>query len=698
MEHMTIRTVAEACGGALHGAADDRLEVGRIAIDTRAIEAGDIFVAFRGERVDGHDYIGNAFERGAACCIAERVPEGENRPVIVVPDVVEALETLTTAYRSGFDLPVVGITGSVGKTTAKEMISAVLEQRFRTLKTEGNLNNQIGVPMVLSRLNSGHQAAVIEMGISDFGEMRVLAGMVRPTIAVYTNIGHAHLEFLHDLDGVLRAKTEMLETMPETAPVVVNGDDEKLRTFPCRQRKITFGYGAHCDVRAENVEVGKEICCDIVCGLRRIPVRIPAFGQHHVYAALAAAAVGMLLGLEDTEIQSGIAAFHNVGRRGDRFETAGMPVVDDTYNANPDSVSNGIDTLMQMHAKRHICILGDMLELGENTLQMHYDVGAHALKKGIDLVLTSGRCAKEMSRAAEGRGIHFESREKLIEALPDLLREGDCILVKASKGSHFETVSAALRTIRLREHPAPAACPAPESAPSVLLDLDDTILDFRRAEHRALAKSLEELGIPYDDTVLERYSVINLQHWERLENGEITRPQVLLGRFEQLLRELGEEKNAALLRDTYERNLSEGHFFVDGAKELLKALYGKYRLFLVSNGTRSVQEGRLSSAGIAGYFEKIFISETLGANKPDRAFFERCFEQISGFDRERCLLVGDSLTSDIRGGINAGVKTCWFNLRGNPEREDIVPDYRIDSLSELPGLLERLFQNHSVRE
>ena len=690
MEHMTIRAAAEACGGTLCGTVDESIEVGRITIDTRAIEPGDLFAAFRGERVDGHNFIGTAFDLGASCCIGEYVPEGENRPVIVVPNVQDALETLAAAYRSRFDIPVVGITGSVGKTTAKEMISAVLEQHYSLLKTEGNLNNQIGVPMMLSRLSSGHQAAVIEMGISGFGEMRALARMVRPTAAVFTNIGHAHLEFLHDLDGVLRAKSEMLETMPETAPVVVNGDDEKLLSLQCRQRKITFGYGAHCDVRAENVEIGKEISCDIVCGLRRSPVRIPAFGGHHVYAALAAAAVGMLHGLDDREIQNGIAAFHNVGRRGDRFEIEGMLVVDDTYNANPDSVSNGIDTLMQMKAKRHICILGDMLELGENTRKMHYDIGAYAQEKGIDLVLTSGGCAEEMSRGAGAHGRHFETREQLIEALPGLLKAGDCILVKASKGSHFETVSAALRTIRL-EASEPGGKGAPESAPSVLLDLDDTILDFRKAEHRALARSLDELGVPYDEAVLNRYSVINLEHWERLENGEITRAQVLVGRFEQLLGELGEEKDAALLRDTYERNLSEGHFFVDGAEELLKTLYGKYRLFLVSNGTDCVQQGRLASAGISGYFEKIFVSEKLGANKPEKAFFDRCFGQIPGFDRERCILVGDSLTSDIRGGINAGVKTCWFNLRGNAARADIVPDYCIDRLSELPGLLEQIF-------
>ena len=449
MEHMTIERAAALCGGQLFGTGNPAPEIGKIVIDTRAVENGDLFAAFRGERVDGHDYIPAAFERGAACCIGERVPEGETRPVIVVPDVLTALEQIAAGYRSNFDLPVVGITGSVGKTTAKEMISAVVEQHFRTLKTEGNLNNRYGVPMMLSQLGSEHEAAVIEMGISEFGEMRLLTRMVRPTIAVYTTIGHAHLEFLHDLDGVLRAKTEMLELMPETAPVVVNGDDEKLRGLQCRQRKITYGFGPHCDVRAENLKTGEQQSCDIVCGLRRIPVRIPAFGQHYVYAALAAAAVGMLLGLDDREIADGIAAFHNVGRRGETFCSSGITVVDDSYNANPDSVCNGIDNLILMPAGRHVCILGDMLELGENTLKMHYDVGNYAREKGIDLVLTSGNCACEMSRAAGERGRNFESREALIAALPGLLKEGDCVLVKASKGSHFETVSAALRKIRL---------------------------------------------------------------------------------------------------------------------------------------------------------------------------------------------------------------------------------------------------------
>ena len=679
MENMSIRRASEICGGILVGESPEERTLRQIVIDSREVQPGDLFAAFRGEITDGHRFIGAAFDRGAACCLAERIPEGEHRPIILVPDVLEAMEKLAGAYRAQFDIPVIGITGSVGKTTAKEMIAAVLGQRFHILKTEGNLNNRYGVSMMLSRLDSSYQAAVIEMGISEFGEMHHLARMVRPTIAVYTNIGHAHLEFLRDLNGVLQAKTEMLDEMDETAPVVVNGDDDKLAGLCCRQRKILCGLRANCDVRAENIRTEPDLGCDIVCGLHRIPVRIPAFGIQHVNAALSAAAVGMLLGMSDEEISRGIAAFRNVGRRGELVKTGFLTMIDDSYNANPDSVRCGIDSLMGLPGRRHLCMLGDMLELGGDSAQLHYEVGCYAAQQGVDLVLTSGNWSAETSRGAGERGRHFESREDLIAALPQLVRPGDCILVKASKGSHFETVAAALRGLK------------GDSRPSVLLDLDDTILDFKKAERLALSRSLDELGAVHSPELLDRYNIINIQYWERLERGEITRAQVLVGRFEQLLREYGIDADPAALRDRYEDNLSRGHFFVEGAEELLRQLSGKYRLFLVSNGTACVQKGRLASAGIEPYFEDIFISQELGADKPDRRFFEACFARIPAFDPERCIIVGDSLTSDILGGRNAGITSCWFNLRKREARDDIRPDYQIDRLDELPDLLGRLY-------
>lgn len=449
MRGMTISRAAAVCGGRICGEGDLDAELGSVVIDSRAVSAGDFFVAYKGERVDGHDYISAAFDKGAVCCLAQRVPEGEKRPLILVPDVQAALEQICAEYRRDLRLPVIGITGSVGKTSAKEMISAVLSQRLKVLKTDKNLNNQIGVPMTISRIRPEHQAAVVEMGISGFGEMSVLAQIARPDMAVFTLIGHAHLEFLHDLDGVLRAKTEMLDFMADDALVLINGDDEKLLGLQCRQKKISFGLGENCDVRAENITLSPtgETLCDIVYGARRIPVEIKAYGRHMIYAALEGAAVGLLMGLDDEEIVKGVASFETVGRRAAVCDTGYITLIDDSYNANPDSVKCGIDSLMKMPG-RHVCILGDMLELGEGSGEMHFDVGRYAGERGAELVLTSGPLSYETCRGAGERGRHFATREELIAALPGLIQKGDRVLVKASLGSRFDQISEALKELK----------------------------------------------------------------------------------------------------------------------------------------------------------------------------------------------------------------------------------------------------------
>lgn len=448
MDGMTMRKAALACGGRLCGAGDFERELGRAVIDSRAVQPGDLFAAYRGERVDGHDYIAAAFERGAACCLAERVPEGETRPILLVDSVQKALEQIAAAFRATLSLPLIGITGSVGKTSAKEMIAAVLSQRLRVLKTEGNLNNQIGVPMTLSRITAEDEAAVVEMGISGFGEMRELARMARPTAAVYTVIGSAHLEFLHNRDGVLRAKGEMLDEIAGDAPVFVNGDDDKLRALRCRQRKILFGLSGDCELRAEKIRLlpGGNPACEIVCGERRIPVEIPAFGRHMIYAALAGAAVGLWFGLTDEEIAAGVASYETVGRRAAVTDTGCLTLVDDCYNANPDSCRCGIDSLLQLPG-RPVCIFGDMLELGEDAPAMHAALGRYAKEKGVALTLCCGPLSEETAKAAGG--IHYVNREALIADLPRRLRRGDAVLVKASRGMSFERVSEALKTLEL---------------------------------------------------------------------------------------------------------------------------------------------------------------------------------------------------------------------------------------------------------
>lgn len=455
MEGMTIEKAAAACGGRLSTSEGGQTPLGKIVIDSRAVEPGDLFVAYKGERADGHDYIASAFDRGAACCLAERVPQGESRPVMLVDDVQRALEQIAAAYRESLSLPVIGITGSVGKTSAKEMIAAVLESRYRVLKTDKNLNNQIGVPMTISRIAPEHDVAVVEMGISGFGEMAALSRIVRPTIGVFTVIGHAHLEFLHDLDGVYRAKTEMLAFLPEDGTVIVNGDDPKLKNMPCAQRRIRVGLGADNQVRATEIcSRDQGIACTIVYEDRSIPVYIPAFGKHMVYAALEGAAVGLVMGLSDEEIARGIAGFEPVGRRAAVTETGFLTLIDDSYNANPDSVKCGVDSLMSLPG-RHVAILGDMLEMGETERELHLDVGQYCAEKGVDAVYTCGRLGADICAGAGEIARHFASAEELIAALPDLMQRKDAVLVKASRGMRFERIAEALKDLKKDENTDP---------------------------------------------------------------------------------------------------------------------------------------------------------------------------------------------------------------------------------------------------
>lgn len=448
MKNFTISQAVAACGGTLNDPVCPDRELGSVVIDSRKIQPGDLFVAYRGEKVDGHEYIQAALDKGAACCLAERVPEGETRPVILVPDVQRALEQIAASYRATLSLPVVGITGSVGKTSAKEMIAAVLGSRYSVLKTEGNLNNQIGVPMTVSRITPEHEVAVVEMGISGFGEMSLLAQIARPQIGVFTVIGHAHLEQLHDLDGVFRAKTEMLPFLPPDGTVIVNGDDPYLNALACPQRVIRAGLGEGNDVRAEDIsaEAGEGIDCTIVYRERRIPVHIPAFGKHLVTAAMLGAAVGLTMGLTDEEIAAGIQNFRAVGHRAAVEDTGFLTLIDDSYNANPDSVKCGLDSLLTLPG-RHVAILGDMRELGEGAEELHREVGRYAKEKGVERLYTCGPLAQFFAEEAGEIARHFESREALIEALPELLQKGDVVLVKASLAMRFMEVAEAVKRL-----------------------------------------------------------------------------------------------------------------------------------------------------------------------------------------------------------------------------------------------------------
>ena len=444
MRGLTPYIIREITDGEAQGALPGA-ELSGISTDSRAVEQGSLFAAIPGARSDGHDFIPMAAERGASCVLCERFTKAD-LPQIRVPDTLSALRRIAAYYRGLFDIPFVGVTGSVGKTTAKEMIASVLSERYNTLRTEKNYNNELGVPLTLFRLAKDHEAAVVEMGISGFGEMTRLTEMVRPDIAVFTLIGDAHLEFLGDRAGVLRAKAEIVSGMPENGVIIANGDDETMRGYDFGRRTVRFGLGPDCDVRASNIVIdGLEgMKCVIEARGKRIPVRIPAFGRHLVYAALMGAAVGTELGLTEVEIAQGIARFENVGSRGRVIDTGRITILDDCYNANPTSTSAALDSLADLPG-RHVAILGDMLELGENAPALHALIGQKAAKTA--RVIACGTLSEHIAAAAGEGALWFPDVESLIRALPEHILDGDAVLVKASHSMGFDAVVKALSAL-----------------------------------------------------------------------------------------------------------------------------------------------------------------------------------------------------------------------------------------------------------
>ena len=446
MKPFTLRDALNAVNGRYFGneAALDS-DIDRVTSDSRTAGTGALFIALKGTRVDGHDFMAGCIRAGAVACLTEREPTPQERPAIQVDSTLRATGALAAWHRARFAIPVIGITGSVGKTTTKEMIAAVLSQRFNTHKTQKNLNNELGVPWTLLRLDNGHQVSVVEMGISDFGEMRRLTHMVRPTIAVFSVIGDAHLEFLGDRDGVMRAKGEIFEGMDENGLAVLNGDDPIQRKCHPNMRRVTYGLGEGCDVRGSDVrnlgEDGMRMTVRHSGGT--FEVAIPAFGSHLASAALAAAAVGLELGLTGEEIARGVAQYQTVGDRARVIHAGDMTIVSDCYNANPNSCQAAVDSLMQLEGKRRVCVLGDMLELGPRTEELHHGVGEYAAKAGVDLVIGCGPLSRAIADGAKAAGsdvLYYEDKARLIAALGDILRPGDCVLVKASHSMAFEEI------------------------------------------------------------------------------------------------------------------------------------------------------------------------------------------------------------------------------------------------------------------
>ena len=443
MKKFTLAQIAEACGGKYYG--DSALldtPISSVERDSRCIKENSLFLAIKGARSDGHDYIEQCFADGACCALCEKLPDDPSKPCIVVDSTLEAVKKIARAYRDLFDIPIVGISGSVGKTSTKEMIASVLAQKYRVLKTQGNLNNELGVPLTLFGLDEDTEVGVIEMGISGFGEMSRLSAMAQPTIEVITVIGECHLENLGDRDGVFRAKTEMFANLREGGTVVLSCDDDKLSQVKEVKGKAPIFFGlTGGDYTAENIVNNGVlgISADLLFGGKTLSVNIPAIGTYMVSNALAAAAVGRELGLTDEEIKAGIAAYKTVGSRANLIDTGKIRIIDDCYNANPVSVKASVDTLMNFDGRK-VAILGDMKELGENELALHLSVGEYARK--CDLVIAVGPLAGSLAEGAGG--LHFAVKEELIDKLPELIHEGDVVLVKASHSMQFEKITEAL--------------------------------------------------------------------------------------------------------------------------------------------------------------------------------------------------------------------------------------------------------------
>ncbi len=445
MKPITLHEVAAACGGMLHG--DPDLVITSIVTDSRKAAEGSLFAAIKGERVDGHRFITMTVEQGAVCALCEDAPEIDT-PYIQVESTLVALKGIAEYYRSLFTIPFIGVTGSVGKTSTKELISSVLSQKYNVHKTAGNFNNELGVPLTLFGLEESHEAAVIEMGISGFGEMTRLSKMVRPDISVITNIGYCHLENLGDRDGVLKAKTEMFTYLKDNGTIILCHDDDKLCTVTDYQgvKPIFYGTDPTDEYYADHIEelLLDGVRCTLHHGDSVINVTIPAMGRHNVLNALCAMAVGKQLGLTDAQIKKGIESFENVGSRNHIIHTRGMTVIDDCYNANPTSTKAGLNTLSNFSG-RTVALLGDMKELGADELALHKEVGAYAKEKGVDLLISVGALSKATAEGFGDGAVYFDTVEDCIAAIGDLLKEGDAVLVKASHSMHFETIVASLK-------------------------------------------------------------------------------------------------------------------------------------------------------------------------------------------------------------------------------------------------------------
>lgn len=451
MQMLGLDEIIKAVNGELISG-DISTKIEGVSTDSRKINAGDIFIPIVGEKFDGHGFIKSSLEQGAAASLTSKPMDAINgKALIRVEDTLKALGDIAACYRNKFNIPIIGITGSVGKTSTKDMVSAVLSRKFNVLKTQGNYNNQIGLPLTVFNLENFHQAAVVEMGMSGFGEISSLTAIAKPDIAVITNIGLSHIEKLGSRQNILKAKMEIFEGLKSGGLVVLNGDDKLLYGLKdlLKFRTVYYGMEDGLTYQACNVKsLGEHgTSFEITYKNNDYKLNVPVPGVHNVYNALAAIAVGIEMNMDMESIIEGIAEFTPGQMRLNIISYKGIKIINDAYNASPKSMEAAIDVLKDIgDSGRTFAVLGDMLEMGEWAYKAHTDIGKYAVLKGVDYIVTVGENGKNIaggaiaSGAAEDSVFSFDNNGEVSSFLKSFVKNGDIILVKGSRGMKMEDI------------------------------------------------------------------------------------------------------------------------------------------------------------------------------------------------------------------------------------------------------------------
>ena len=426
--------------------------------DSRIVKPGDVYIGIKGENFNGSDFYKEALENGAIGCILqdikiadEEIDKYKDSFIVIVNNVVEALQKLATYKRSLYNIPVIGVTGSVGKTSTKDIIASVMSRKYKTLKTDGNHNNEIGLPLTILNLRD-HEAAVIEMGMSALGEISLLTNIAKPTTAVITIIGSSHIGELGSRENILKAKLEILEGLDSKGSLIINNDNDLLHKWneenTDNHKHITYGIENKSNIMAQNIKVEKESSSfDIIYEGKTYTVTVPVGGQHFIYNSLCAICVGIEYGIEIEEIIKGISEFKLTKRRMEVIKNSdNIIIINDSYNASYESMKAALEYVSKVDASKKIAVLGDVLELGEFSKQMHENIGEEVVKNNIDILITVGEEAKNISNKALELGMNKESiyylerNDKAVNLIKNIAKQGDIVLVKASNGMHFDEI------------------------------------------------------------------------------------------------------------------------------------------------------------------------------------------------------------------------------------------------------------------